>query len=217
MKVSPGTKRKAFKMTKPVRDMLMLLISLTVLPLSVGCHGDGSGDPVNQPPQGPAGTLAPRAPGGSDQAGGSGPLSGIKLIMTKLAKGPNSLTPVLGKELKEDQPSWETIQGQTKEYARLAAELGKHDPPKGSKESWAKSTTNFAGSAADLNKAAETKNKDAALAAHGLLAKSCMSCHREHRKMGPGMGGPPGGPGGGSPGGFPGRPPGGPPGSPPPQ
>ena len=43
--------------------------------------------------------------------------------MVTLAKGPNSLTPVLGKELNEGQPAWETIQGQAKEYARLAAEM----------------------------------------------------------------------------------------------
>jgi hypothetical protein len=125
--------------------------------------------------------------------------------MTKLAKGPNSLTDVLGKELKQDQPPWVTIQGQTKEYALLAAELSTHNPPKGSKESWATSTTAYAGSATDLDKAAQAKDKDAALAAHGKLANSCMACHREHR-MGPGMGGPRGGgppPGGPRSGGMP--------------
>jgi hypothetical protein len=130
--------------------------------------------------------------------------------MNQLAKGPNSLTPVLAKESKKDQPPWETIQGQSKEFARLAAELGTYDPPKGTKESWAKFTGEYAGAAADLDKAAAAKDQNSALAAHGQLAKSCNACHREHRRMGPGMGGPPGGggfPGGPPPGGFPGGPP----------
>src|SRR5262249_24912132 len=62
---------------------------------------------------------------------------------------------------------------------------------------------------------AQAKDKDAALAAHTQITNSCMSCHREHRAMGPGGrggmgGGPPGfgPPGGGRPG------PGGPPPSP---
>jgi hypothetical protein len=131
--------------------------------------------------------------------------------MTKLGKGPNALTPTLGNELKADPPAWETIQGQTREYARLAADMAKYDPPKGSKESWAKHTGDYAESASELDKAAQARDKAAALAAHGELARSCMGCHREHRvMMGPPGGGPPGGFPGGPPPGF-GPPPGGPP------
>jgi hypothetical protein len=132
--------------------------------------------------------------------------------MVKLTKGPNSLTPVIGKELETDPPPWETIQAQTKEYAKLAEALGLNDPPKGTRESWATLTADFAATAAELDKAAQARDEDAALAAHGKLEVSCMSCHREHRRMGPGMGGPPGRGPGGFPGGPPpGRPPGGPP------
>jgi hypothetical protein len=127
--------------------------------------------------------------------------------MTKLAKGPNSLTELLGKELNEGQPPWETIQGQSKEYALSAGDLGKYDPPKGSKESWTKLTDAFAESASELDRAAQAKDKDAAKVAHEQLKISCNACHREHRRMGRGMGGPrgfgppPGGPGGPPPGG----------------
>jgi hypothetical protein len=136
--------------------------------------------------------------------------------MTRLAKGPNSLTPVLGKELGEESPPWETIQGQAKEYAESAAALGKLEPPLGSKESWAKQTAAFAASAEDLHRAAEAKHRAAALTAHDQLKNSCTGCHGEHRRKGPGgMGGPPRGvPGGPPPGG--GSPPGGPPPGPPP-
>lgn len=179
-------------MVKSSQGIVVLSMALGLLPLLGGCDGTGGGGgQAGSSPQGPPG------PGGA----GPGQASGIKLIMTKLAKGPNSLTPVLGKALKEAEPAWETIQEQSKEYALLAAEMGKLDPPKGSKESWAKLTADYAESAADLEKAASAKDKDAALTAHGQLANSCMACHREHRRMGPGGGGFPGGgpPGGGGP------------------
>ena len=165
--------------------------SLSIL-LSAGC-GEVEPGSAGSPP----GTVGAQLPPASWAA----PAPGIKRIMTRLAKGPTSLTPVLGGELKAEQPPWETIQAQTKEYASLAAEMAKYDPPKGSKDSWARLTGEYAGSAVALDKAAIARDKAAALAAHDELARSCMACHREHRNMGPGggMGGPPGGPGGGPP------------------
>jgi hypothetical protein len=82
--------------------------------------------------------------------------------------------------------------------------MGKNGPPKGHKASWEKLTSAYAEWASDLDKAAQAKDKDAALEAHGKLAGSCMACHREHREMRKGMGGPPGS-------GRPRMPPGGPP------
>jgi hypothetical protein len=110
--------------------------------------------------------------------------------MGKLTKGPASLTPVIGKELEADPPAWDTITPQSKEYARLAGLMGKNEPPRGNKDSWSKLTTAFASSADALNKAVLAKDRDAALEAHSTLAGSCMGCHREHRRGGPGMGGP---------------------------
>jgi mono/diheme cytochrome c family protein len=80
---------------------------------------------------------------------------------------------------------------QTKEYARLAIAMGKNEPPKGTKDSWTKLSTAFANSATALDKAAQAKNKDAALEALGQLQGSCMECHMAHRQMGRGPGGPP--------------------------
>ncbi len=136
--------------------------------------------------------------------------------MVKLNKGPNALSTLIGSGLKADQPAWETIAPQAKEYAQLATDLGKHDPAKGSKESWSKLAADYAGLASELDKAAQAKDKAAATAAQADLASSCMACHRQHRG-GPGMGGGPGMRGGG-PGGMRGgvppglRPGGGPPG-----
>src|SRR5205823_3288273 len=108
------------------------------------------------PPSGPPPGVAGGTPGAP---GGGGAPSKIKEVMGKLTKGPNSLTPLIGNELNEAQPPWETIQSQTREYAQLAATLGQYDPPKGHKESWAKLASAYAESAADLDKAAQAKDK----------------------------------------------------------
>ena len=168
----------------------MLSLSLALL---AGCS-DGVWDngPVGPPP------IAP--PPGPDTAGSPGS-PGLKAIMKKIGNGPGSLTPTLGGQLNAEQPAWETIQPETKEYAQLAAEMGTYEPSKGSKESWSKLCAEFATAAADLDKAAQAKDKAAALSAHGQLSNTCMGCHREHRGKGPG--GPPRGPGGPPPGGPP--------------
>jgi hypothetical protein len=172
-------------MTKFVRRTLLSLALLAVVLAALGCHHATEPGGAGRPPQ-PA-NLAPTADPGADV--GTSP--NIKQIMTKLTKGRASLTPVLGNELKQEPPPWETIQSQTREFDRLAAALGQNPPPKGSKESWAELTAAYAASAKDLDRAAQAKDRDAALAAHGKLATSCQACHREHRGGRPGMGGPP--------------------------
>ncbi len=176
-------------MEKCLRRVLVFGLLLAALVAAPACNKSNNDDPVN-----------PGVGNGGPGAGGGGPKTPIGDIMTKLGKGPQSLTETLGRELKTDPPPWDTIGPQAKEYAQLSASLSKYDPSKGSKESWTKQTASFAESAAALDRAADAKDKDAALAAHGALTKSCMACHREHRA----------GPGGmRRPGGF--RPPGGPP------
>jgi hypothetical protein len=135
--------------------------------------------------------------------------------MSAIGKGPKDLQKSLTNALKQDSPAWESIQPQTKEYARLANELGTLEPARGGKDSWGKLTLAFAESATELNKAAQAKEKDKAVTAIDQLGSSCMSCHRQHR-MGPGGGGRPGGMGGPRGGPGPDGPPPGPGGGPPP-
>lgn len=206
-----------------LRSAMGCLPPIGLLLLGGGCtDGDGAGTAGPGPGAVAGATTAPD--GSAPESPGPGPGGAksspeIKKIMVRLTKGPDSLTPVIGAELKAESPPWDTIRGQTKEYAQLAAEMGKYDPPRGSKESWDRLAVAYAGMATDLDRAARAGDKDEALAAHGQITNSCNSCHREHRTMGPGMGGPPGGfrsgpggpggpgdgrPGGGGPGG-PGR------------
>jgi hypothetical protein len=207
-------------MTRLSRGLCVFPVCLAALLLVGGC-GEGDGD--DQEDQSPPGVAGGARGGGAPGGGGPGS-PGIRQIMAKLTKGPNSLTPVIGNELDQDPPPWETIQGQTKEYSQSASELGKYDPPKGAKDSWIKLTAAFAELASELDHAAVAKNKETAKVAHDQLKNSCNACHQEHRRMGRGGGGgpmgfgprggrggpPPGGPGGQPPGGPGGPPPGGP-------
>jgi hypothetical protein len=199
-------------MTRRFRGWLGFPVGLAAISLLGGCHGgddEGGGEPIEG---GPPGREGPGSPG-------------IKRIMIKLARGPQSLTTVIGNELTAGPVAWETVQGHAKEYAQSASELGQYDPPRGTKESWKTLSESFAQSAAELDRAAQAKNKENAAAALDQLKNSCDACHREHRRMGRGgRGGPPGpgprgGPGGPPPGGPGAPPPDGPgaPGGPPPR
>jgi hypothetical protein len=173
------------------RTFLGLKISPLVTCVLLAVAGRAEDTEPNAPPPGPgAGANRPGPEPPVDTTTGT---PTIRQIMGKLTKGPNSLTPVIGKELEADAPDWNTIQPQTDEYARLAAALAQNTPRKWSPESWAKLSAAFSESAGALNKAAKAKNRDAALEAHSQITGSCMECHRQHR-MGPGMGkmgGPP--------------------------
>ena len=189
----------------------------------------GAGAP-NSGPAGPGGLGGyPGAPGGvypGAQGGGPGRGPGgpggrrhspLGEAMEKIGEGPNALQKQLEAGLKADAPAWDVIQPQTKQYAELAAESAKYEPPRGDKESWNKLVGAFADTAADLDAAAQAKDKDASLAALSGLSTSCKQCHDQHRMGPPGGGfGPPGGFRPGGPGGPGGPPPGGGPGGPPP-
>ena len=116
----------------------------------------------------------------ASQAGAQGTTT-IKDIMGKLNKGPTSLCPTLGKQLKENAPSWDSIQKEAKEFVGLAEALGKADPPKGEKGSWAALTKEYVANARSLDAAAQKKDGPAAVAAHGKLAGACATCHKAHR------------------------------------
>jgi cytochrome c556 len=105
----------------------------------------------------------------------------IKQIMGKLNKGPRSLTFVVGKELKEDQPDWSKMQEQMKTYVELAQALGDNEPRKGSKDSWEKLSKAFIANAEALDEAVKKKDLSSARQAHARLTGSCRTCHTAHK------------------------------------
>jgi cytochrome c556 len=167
--------------------------ALAVLLAVAGCGETPQG---GNPAQAPGASAAanPNSGGPGPGAAPRGRNSPIRQIMAKLGRPRESLTPVIGNELKQDPPPWDALAPQTKEYSQLVADLARHDPPKGTKESWTQQTGAFGELATELDEAVQAKDRDAALAAHAEITNSCMGCHREHRVMGPG------GTGGGRPG-----------------
>jgi hypothetical protein len=190
-----------------LKSLRTLTISACLLTW-IGCSGGGDYlEEANTPPNLANGPGGPGEPGpGPGRPGGEWNSSPIRAIMVKLDRGPSALHKSIGNALRSDSPDWVTLQKQSSEYAGLATELGKLDPPRGSKESWVDLTAALVESASSLDRSAQSKDRAAALKAHEELSGSCMGCHREHRSMqrGRGLGGPPGGmmkgfPGGGPP------------------
>src|SRR5262245_50401405 len=133
--------------------MKMLRIVMTSAALSValltwiGCEG-GMHEPtaeITAPATGGRGSGAP-GPGGA--AGAEG-WSRTKAIMAKLNGGPAALDKAVAKALEPQEPDWASVQKQTTEYAKLASDFGKADPPKGSKDSWTQLTLAYSESAAE--------------------------------------------------------------------
>lgn len=77
--------------------------------------------------------------------------------------------------------TWDECQKMAAELKMLGEAMGKNDPPKGSKESWAKQTKMFADNMAAMEKGAKAKDADAVKAAFAAFGKSCMGCHSQHR------------------------------------
>ncbi len=107
----------------------------------------------------------------------------IEEIMQKVNKGKDALHAVVGKDLQAASVDWSKVQKETKEYVALAEFLGKNDPPKGDKASWAKLTKAYAENAKALNEAAQKQDKSGALAVHKKIQGSCRACHTAHREM----------------------------------
>jgi cytochrome c556 len=105
----------------------------------------------------------------------------IDEIMRKVNGGKGLQKKQLPDALKASPVDWSAVQKLTKEYTELCGDLGKNDPPKGDKASWAKLTKAYADSAKKLNDAATKKDKDALLAAHTAIGKTCGGCHKAHK------------------------------------
>jgi cytochrome c556 len=105
----------------------------------------------------------------------------IKQVMVKLHKGASSPLGKLKGELKGQNPDWDTIQKQAKDFVILGAALAKNEPAKGDPASWKKLSDGYFQDAKALDDAAQAKDLAAAQAAHGRLSASCKGCHSVHK------------------------------------
>lgn len=162
---------------------------IAVVLASAACNKSKNNDRVDQGQEN-AGGAAPVGPGPGRQRGPIGE------VMSKLGRKGQSLTEIIGNQLKTEPTPWDTIQPQAIEYVQLASSLSNYNPPRGDKESWAKLTGDFSKTATDLEQAIKAKDKTVALTVHHALQASCKTCHDAHqnRRGGPSrMGMPPGG------------------------
>ncbi|HLN28067.1 MAG TPA: hypothetical protein VK395_09990 [Gemmataceae bacterium] len=117
---------------------------------------------------------------GSAVADNDDDVPAVKEIMRKLYGGRNGLRAALLKNLKSDKPSWDEIQRQAEEIAKLGAAIGKNDPPRGDQKSWEKFTTTFATNAKAVDTAAQKQNKLAIQTAFNRMG-NCTACHSAHK------------------------------------
>jgi cytochrome c556 len=105
----------------------------------------------------------------------------VKEVMGKLHKGANSPLTTVRADLQAKPPDWAEIQQAAKDFVTYWTALGKNNPPKGDKQSWAQLTSKYLENARALEAAAQKKDPKAALTAHTRLNDSCKSCHNAHR------------------------------------
>lgn len=108
----------------------------------------------------------------------------IKEIMIRLYKGPNSLSPTIGRELRAEAPPWDHLRQEAHEFTILTVELAALHPARGERASWELLTRASVEHARALENAVTHHDRPAAQAAHARLseAKGCAACHEAHRK-----------------------------------
>src|SRR5260370_29945316 len=80
-----------------------------------------------------------------DRAGAQGEkASELRDTMKKIGDGSSGLFTKLGRELRDEEPSWDDARKMTKEIVRLSAGLTKYTPPLGDKPSLGEHANRFA-------------------------------------------------------------------------
>lgn len=105
----------------------------------------------------------------------------IKEVMAALNKGPEALTPAIGKALNKKEPDWPSIEDQCVTFLRFAKALGENVPPRGDPASWKRQTTLYHENAQALSLAVQRHDREAALAVHARLRRACTACHLKHK------------------------------------
>ncbi len=102
----------------------------------------------------------------------------IKQIMRKANSG-RGLVKTMLKELKS--PKWDELKKDSKMLVKLAMDLTKNKPSKGSEESWKKLSGMYLTNAKNADKAIEKMDTSEAGKSLTALTKSCGGCHKMHK------------------------------------
>jgi hypothetical protein len=106
----------------------------------------------------------------------------IEDIMKKAHDSDEGYIKKVRDDLKEDKPDWKEIQKITKDWAKLAPELGKNKPPKGAVADWKKKAAVYTALVVKVEKAADKKNKGEAQKVLTTMNLTCGACHKAHKK-----------------------------------
>jgi cytochrome c556 len=87
----------------------------------------------------------------------------------------------INKQVKAKEPKWDEIAGQTKEWLKVAEDLGKNKPPMGTNESWKTQTDKYLTNVKAVHGAVEKKDADGTSKALATIGESCGGCHRNHK------------------------------------
>ena len=119
-----------------------------------------------------------------DRAGAQGEkASELQATMKKIGDGSSGLFIKLGRELRDEEPTWDEARKYSQEMARLTAGLTKYTPPLGDKASFDKQAKAFAAEVAALDAAIGKRDRATAFAAWKKLeSQTCTGCHKVHRK-----------------------------------
>jgi hypothetical protein len=120
-----------------------------------------------------------------DRAGAHGEkASELRDTMKKIGDGSSGLFTKLGRELRDEEPSWDDARKMSKEIVRLSAGLTKYTPPLGDKASFDKHAKGFAEQMAALDQAVGSRDRTTAFAAWKKMeSQTCAACHKMHRKQ----------------------------------
>jgi hypothetical protein len=119
-----------------------------------------------------------------DRVGAQGEkTSELRETMKKIGDGSSGLFTKLGRELRDEEPSWDDARRMTKEIARLVGGLTKYTPPLGDKASFDKQAKAFAEQVTALDQAVGSRDRATAFAAWKKMeSQTCPACHKVHRK-----------------------------------
>jgi hypothetical protein len=110
--------------------------------------------------------------------------SELRDTMKKIGDGSSGLFTKLGRELRDEEPTWDDARRYSQEMARLSTGLTKYTPTMGDKASFDKQAKAFAEQAAALDAAVGKRDRGTAFAAWKKMeAQTCAACHKVHRKQ----------------------------------
>jgi len=103
-----------------------------------------------------------------------------KKVMDRVHLGKQSLLSVVRRDLRKDEPDWESDQKNLAEIIRLMSMLTKQRPPRGSQQAWDKIVEDYVDGAKAARQNVKEHRLPAVRAALEKVTSTCDECHDNH-------------------------------------